>query len=200
MPIGKDDTYGLVKNSTLIVNDSLGILSNDLDVDGDSIFANLLDSTENGSLELTDGGGFKYMPDQDYLGNDGFKYNLSDGLFITDTIYVNLIITSRPVTNDDSYSIGEDSLLIVLTSNGVLSNDEDEDSDELFAQIIQSTKDGELLFSSDGSFEYNPNKDFFGSDIFTYTVSDGILISDTCLLYTSPSPRDATLSRMPSSA
>ena len=29
---------------------------------------------------------------------------------------------------------------------------------------------------------------------------DGDGIVDTCLLYTSPSPRDATLSRMPSSA
>ena len=34
-----------------------------------------------------------------------------------------------------------------------------------------------------------------GSDT-TLSVSDG----STCLLYTSPSPRDATLSRMPSSA
>ena len=32
MPIGKDDVYGLVKNSTLVVLDSLGILSNDYDV------------------------------------------------------------------------------------------------------------------------------------------------------------------------
>ena len=31
-------------------------------------------------------------------------------------------------------------------------------------------------------------------------VSDGLAIYDTCLLYTSPSPRDGLLSRMPSSA
>ena len=31
----------------------------------------------------------------------------------------------------------------------------------------------------------------------TFTVTQ---LADTCLLYTSPSPRDATLSRMPSSA
>ena len=31
-------------------------------------------------------------------------------------------------------------------------------------------------------------------------VTAGLGIYDTCLLYTSPSPRDATLSRMPSSA
>ena len=98
MPIGKDDTYGLVKNSTLTVTDSLGILSNDFDVDGDSIYTTLLDSTKHGSLELSDGGGFIYIPDQDYIGIDVFKYNLSDGIFITDTIYVNLSITSRPIS------------------------------------------------------------------------------------------------------
>ena len=32
---------------------------------------------------------------------------------------------------------------------------------------------------------------------FTYEIND---VSYNCLLYTSPSPRDATLSRMPSSA
>ena len=35
---------------------------------------------------------------------------------------------------------------------------------------------------------------------YIWTSSDGINWSSTCLLYTSPSPRDATLSRMPSSA
>ena len=43
-------------------------------------------------------------------------------------------------------------------------------------------------------------------DIYLYINSPGGIITsgmgiyDTCLLYTSPSPRDATLSRMPSSA
>ena len=198
LPIGNDDLYGLVNNSTLSIADSLGILSNDSDVDGDSIFASLLDSTKHGSLVLGDGGGFTYTPDQDYIGTDAFKYNLSDGLFITDTIVVNLIITSRPVSNDDSYTIGEDSLLVVLSTTGVLSNDTDEDSDDLSATLVQTTSKGELLFSSDGSFEYKPEDDFFGSDSFTYTASDGVLVS--CLLYTSPSPRDRQKSRMPSSA
>ena len=42
-----------------------------------------------------------------------------------------------------------------------------------------------------------------GSDVtLTYTVelSQAVDVLVTCLLYTSPSPRDATLSRMPSSA
>ena len=188
LPLGNDDTYGLVKNSTLTVVDSLGILSNDTDVDGDSIFANLLDSTKNGSVDLQVGGGFTYVPNQDYLGSDMFKYNLSDGLFVTDTIFVNLIITSRPVANADSYSIGEDSSLVVLSNDGVLSNDEDEDSDELTANLLELPTKGELLFSSDGSFEYNPNQNFFGSDTFTYNTSDGVLVSDTATVTITVNP------------
>ena len=41
----------------------------------------------------------------------------------------------------------------------------------------------------------------FGWDIFDHNRDVAtIRAPDTCLLYTSPSPRDATLSRMPSSA
>ena len=39
-----------------------------------------------------------------------------------------------------------------------------------------------------------------GVDVYVINGSDEGRFLDTCLLYTSPSPRDATLSRMPSSA
>ena len=41
-----------------------------------------------------------------------------------------------------------------------------------------------------------------GDELTQITLSNGgkLIASDACLLYTSPSPRDATLSRMPSSA
>ena len=52
------------------------------------------------------------------------------------------------------------------------------------------------------------NKILFGKDVFDHLLlpGKGILLNTSntnpsnCLLYTSPSPRDATLSRMPSSA
>ena len=54
---------------------------------------------------------------------------------------------------------------------------------------------GEITFTPESGFEGNPT-------IIDYTVDtvDGETVGSTCLLYTSPSPRDATLSRMPSSA
>ena len=45
------------------------------------------------------------------------------------------------------------------------------------------------------ALELDPNKDVFPTAVRFYEID-----SDGCLLYTSPSPRDATLSRMPSSA
>ena len=39
-----------------------------------------------------------------------------------------------------------------------------------------------------------------GGSSVTVNASDQVTVAHTCLLYTSPSPRDATLSRMPSSA
>ena len=52
-------------------------------------------------------------------------------------------------------------------------------------------------------FDFVPNNGAFaGNDIFVCDNSSVVLNAQapTCLLYTSPSPRDATLSRMPSSA
>ena len=59
---------------------------------------------------------------------------------------------------------------------------------------------GTVAVESDGTFTYTPPSSFCGIDQFTYKVCSPSNTCCICLLYTSPSPRDATLSRMPSSA
>ena len=44
------------------------------------------------------------------------------------------------------------------------------------------------------------SNDYTGDIITKWNTRDNFIVPSTCLLYTSPSPRDATLSRMPSSA
>ena len=59
-----------------------------------------------------------------------------------------------------------------------------------FIEISEGQKVGEM----------NSGRGYL-SAIIAYALEDsGTVYSHTCLLYTSPSPRDATLSRMPSSA
>ena len=63
-------------------------------------------------------------------------------------------------------------------------------------------KNKELYLKSDGTYEYLAEKEFSLTDQPTRNnlLSELRELYCTCLLYTSPSPRDATLSRMPSSA
>ena len=80
--------------------------------------------------------------------------------------------------------------------------------DLLKTEIINGKIDETLLAKLESDLENLGDKSIiqvrfwiygdFGTD-FTNTGDSGIRIN-TCLLYTSPSPRDATLSRMPSSA
>ena len=55
-------------------------------------------------------------------------------------------------------------------------------------QMLQLQKNGKLNIRQEGSQQNQPKFEFVN------------LKDLSCLLYTSPSPRDATLSRMPSSA
>ena len=63
---------------------------------------------------------------------------------------------------------------------------------------ISAMRQEQVLYSADGTFPFTITKVDLPYGAFSQYVYDGF--SKSCLLYTSPSPRDATLSRMPSSA
>ena len=81
-----------------------------------------------------------------------------------------------PVAADDSYSVTEDSVLTVAAP-GVLGNDTDADGDPLTAQLVTGPADGTLGLNADGSFTYTPDADFDGADSFTYSASDGGVVT-----------------------
>ena len=78
--------------------------------------------------------------------------------------------------------------------------------------LLKQTNDNEFA----SNFNYNISKDYIqfhfclkgtskflfnqGSYVFNVENENSILLYNPCLLYTSPSPRDRTRSRMPSSA
>ncbi|MDC0839635.1 Ig-like domain-containing protein, partial [Limnoraphis robusta] len=74
-----------------------------------------------------------------------------------------------PIAND----------VFVTTTQGqdtffdVLFNDTDPDGDTLSVQNFSSTANGALIFNGAGIFTYRPNPDFFGTDRFSYNVTDG---------------------------
>jgi Big-like domain-containing protein/Ig-like domain-containing protein len=83
-------------------------------------------------------------------------------------------VNDIPVANNDTYTTKEDAPLRVRPSASILNNDVDADGDALTPELVSDAVRGSLSFNPDGSFTYTPNSDFFGSDSFTYRLTDGL--------------------------
>jgi uncharacterized repeat protein (TIGR01451 family) len=72
------DTYEVNQSDSLVV-DPDGVLSNDIDVDGDTLTASLTDLPDNGTIEFNSDGSFTYTPNLIFFGTDSFTYVPDDG-------------------------------------------------------------------------------------------------------------------------
>ena len=78
-----------------------------------------------------------------------------------------------PFADDDAYvHIGSDTALTVAAP-GVLANDLHRAGDTLTATKVSDPSHGSVTLSSDGSFTYQPDEDYLGTDSFTYQADDG---------------------------
>jgi Big-like domain-containing protein len=82
-----------------------------------------------------------------------------------------------PIASDDGYTTSEDTELIV-EAPGVLANDSDTDGDAVSAVLVDDVSNGVLTLEADGSLDYVPMPGFFGTDTFTYQVTDGVTNSN----------------------
>ena len=106
----------------------------------------------------------------------------------TDATNVNILITSpdAPNVEDDAYTIGEDNVLTVAPSRGVLANDPK--SESLQARLSRAPLHGHIELRDDGSFDYHPAEHFWGSDFFQYQADDGVNRSNVATVEIAVSP------------
>ncbi len=104
------------------------------------------------------------------LGQDTY-----DGTSLLSAIYETLDVPppppGPPLANPDSYSVNVPNILNV-ESPGVLLNDIKTDGDPMTAELVSSTSNGNIVLDFDGSFEYTPNDNFLGIDVFSYNATD----------------------------
>ncbi len=74
-PVANDDSATVDEGGTVGGN----VLTNDTDVEGDTISAQLVTGPSNGTLTFNPDGSFSYTPNADYNGVDSFTYKASDG-------------------------------------------------------------------------------------------------------------------------
>ena len=175
-----NDAYTIDEDGTLTVDAENGVLTNDSDVDGDTLSVALATGPSHGTLTLNTDGSFEYKPEADFHGTDTFTYVVNDGFGDSAAATVTITVSSIndvPVANDDSYSVPVGGTLTVQASSGVAANDTDADGDSLTVSVATGPSNGQLTLNADGSFTYTPNADFHGTDTFTYTVNDGTVDS-----------------------
>ncbi len=183
-PVAYWDNYTAAEDTVLNISTSAaGVLSNDVDADGNNIMAVLDTGVSHGTLTLNANGSFLYTPGANYTGTDSFTYHANDGALDSNIVTVAINITpvnDAPVAANDAYVVAEDTLLNVSTyGTGVLSNDADVDNATLTAVLDADALHGTLDLNANGSFTYTPDSNYTGPDTFTYHANDGLANSNT---------------------
>jgi hypothetical protein len=177
-PVAVSDIYTTPEDTTLNVSAALGVLANDSDPNpGDTLTAQLVSTTTNGSLTLNSDGSFVYIPNPNFFGIDSFIYRASDqGGLLSNVATATITVTpvnDAPIANNDVYSTPEDTQL-VISAPGILGNDTDIDGPlPLTAIVVSGVTNGSLTLNPNGSFTYIPNLNYNGPDSFTYRARDG---------------------------
>jgi VCBS repeat-containing protein len=169
-PTAGDDTYSVTEDGILIVT-APGVLGNDGDLDDATLAAAVLVGPAHGALALGTDGAFAYTPHANYYGSDSFTYTASDGHggTATATVYLTVdAVNDAPTATDDSATVAEDGAVTV----DVLANDSDIDSAAVTVLAVTQGAHGSVAFTA-GGVTYTPDADYYGSDSFTYTISDG---------------------------
>ncbi|MGI0485065.1 beta strand repeat-containing protein [Pantanalinema rosaneae CENA516] len=177
-PIAVNDSYTLAEDGTL---NGTSVLDNDFDPDNDlPLTAQLASSPSHAaSFTLNPDGTFTYIPIANFNGTDSFAYTVRDSQgVVSNTAIVTITVTpvnDPPVGSPDTYSVNANTVLTVLSTAGVLTNDSDPENNPLTAVLGTNPTNGTLTLNPNGSFVYTPNAGFSGVDTFTYLVNDGII-------------------------
>ena len=142
--------------------------------------------------------------------NNTISYNIDDGILI---YYYNASITNNTITHNNGFGIEIISADYTSIINNTISSNDGSgivmDSCmflRIIGNYISENYDGVYLLGcrgvdlKDNVISDNPDNGAYFFDCDDVFVANNTVSSNNCLLYTSPSPRDLSTSRMPSSA
>jgi len=141
------------------------------DVDGDTLVFEIIGELSLG-LITEDADGFLYSPKEDLNGAENLEYRAYDGFAWSETapLEINILpVNDAPWLDAQDIVTDEDILVEVALEYG------DVDGDTVVFSVTAEPSSGAVLVSDDGILTYAPSKDFFGTDSFVITVSDGEL-------------------------
>ncbi|MBU0994464.1 MAG: tandem-95 repeat protein [Proteobacteria bacterium] len=150
------------------------------DVDeGDTLTFSKTFGPSHGSLSVSGNGVYTYTPTTGYTGSDTFTYTVDDGHGGKDTATASITITaapnSAPVANDMTISAS------MGTSVNETVSGSDPDLDPLTFSKTTNPSHGTVptFTASTGEFTYQPDTNYWGEDLFNFSVADSYSATDT---------------------
>ena len=150
------------------------------DPDGDPLTYTVLRNPTHGTLRGT-APSLTYTPDPNFSWLDSFTFRVNDGK--SDSVPATVLISVTPVNDpptakDDKIVTKEDTPATI----DVLANDFDVDNELITISEFTQGKNGSVKINDDSTLTYTPNANFYGTDTFTYTVSDRAGEKDTAVV------------------
>ena len=173
-PVANDDLFDVGFEAAVTGN----VLDNDTDENaGDvlSVVETQITTAQGVVVDIASTGEFTYTAPTGFSGADSFTYTVDDGNGGTDTATVTINVepdvtaNQPPVANADTAVTDEDTAIVV----DVLANDTDPDTDPLDVTAVTQGTNGSVVINGDGTVTYTPDANFFGTDSFSYDVTDG---------------------------
>ena len=166
-PQARDDTVETLAGVAIDID----IFANDYDPDGAFHLVQLVQPSSGRATFLGDGM-VRYVPEARFMGEDLFSYTIGDGTSMDEaTVTVTVLpVGVSPAAMADAAATDEDVPLRI----DVLSNDTDPDGDALSVHAFTQPSNGQVALLVDGALTYTPAPNFFGTDTFSYTVTDGV--------------------------
>lgn len=172
-PIADDESITLAEDSSPTLID---VLTGDTDSNGDSLSLAAIGALNHGGTATLSGTQISYAPFADFFGTETFTYTVSDGHGGSDVGQVTITVTSvndPPQAVDDRVTVNEDSQgnLLTLLANDSFAPDTNETLS--ISEMGVPNQGGSATLEGTTEIRYTPAPNFFGTESFTYTLSDG---------------------------
>lgn len=136
------------------------------DPDGDALTFAQLTPASHGTASLASDGSFVYTPTAAYVGVDSFTFKVNDGT--ADSGTGTITITVGVSVADDGHFTGFRDDLLTDTLSAT-----DPNGDPMTFSLVSNASHGSVVVEADGTFRYNPESNFIGTDTFTFRVHNG---------------------------
>jgi len=137
-------------------------------LEGAQITFRVVEKPENGNVTIKDSEA-TYTPNKDFFGNDGFSFVANNGIGDSNKARVNITVkpvNDAPVVESVSATTSEDKPVTIKIPMS------DPEKKPVRLKLVVPPVNGKVTITNDEAL-YVPVKDFYGTDKFVYTASDG---------------------------